>query len=224
MLLSFDAARKHLHDKGVQGEMATDTAPAPSGRLGLESLHVADGVILDLPRYRDTVLTLPFQTVRVGPLAFHGIAPCENPTLADWITARYPHARPRMTFFRQSPAGQVEPNFIHTDRDMGDWSGILYLTAHPLVGDGTSFYRDRLTGATASTAQTAAELLEEGATWRDRERWQEWARVKAQPNRLVLFPATLFHSRAIFENYGTGDDARLIQLVFGTGSLDRGTP
>jgi hypothetical protein len=204
--------------------MATDTTPAPSARLGLDALQIADGVIADLPAYRAAVLALPFQTVMVGPLAFHGIAPCADATLADWITARYPHARPHMTFFRQSPAGQVEPNFIHTDRDMGDWSGILYLTAHPLVGDGTSFWRDRTTGATASTATTAADLLAEGVTWRERDRWDEWARVKAQPNRLVLFPGSLFHSRAIFENYGTGDEARVIQLVFGTGSLNRRRP
>jgi hypothetical protein len=204
--------------------MATDTTPAPTGRLGLDALQIADGVIPDLPTYRDAVLALPFQTVMVGPLPFHGIAPCEDPTLADWITARYPDAQPRMTFFRQSPAGQVEPNFLHTDRDMGDWSGILYLTAHPLIGDGTAFWRDRITGATASTATTAADLFAEGVTWRDPDRWEEWARVKAQPNRLVLFPAPLFHSRAIFENYGTGDEARLIQLVFGTGSLQRRTP
>lgn len=224
MLLDFDAARKHLHEKGVRGTMATDTQAAPSARLGLEALQLADGVIPDLPAYRARVLALPFQTVMVGPVPFHGIAPCGDPTLSDWITARYPQARPRMTFFRQSPAGQVEPNFLHTDRDMGDWSGILYLTAHPIVGDGTTFWRDRLTGATASTATTAEALREEGATWRDADRWDEWARVKAKPNRLVLFPATLYHSRAIFENYGTGDEARLIQLVFGTGSLDRGHP
>ena len=224
MLLSFDEGKKHVQDKGVRGQMATDTRPAPSARLGLEALQLADDVIPDFPAYRAAVLALPFETVLVGPAAFHGIAPCDDPTLADWITARYPRARPRLTFFRQSPAGQLHPNFIHPDRHLGDWSAILYLTAHPMVGDGTTFWRDRLTGATASTATTAEALREEGATWREADRWDEWARVKAKPNRLVLFPAPLFHSRAIFENYGESHDARLIQLVFGTGSLNRGTP
>jgi hypothetical protein len=221
-MLTFDAARLYLNDKGVQGQMATDTTPAPSARLGRSVLYVADDVIGDLAAYRAAVQTLPFQTVLVGPVPFHGIAPCADPTLATWITAHYPLARPRMTFFRQSPAGQVEPNFIHTDRDMGDWSGILYLTAHPAPGDGTIFWRDRITGATASTATTADDLLAEGITWSERNRWEEWARIEARPNRLVLFPATLIHSRAIFENYGYGADARLIQLMFGTGSLEQG--
>lgn len=222
-MLTFDDARHFLHDKGMRGAMATDTAPAPSDQLGRQALYVTDDVVRDLPAYRAAVLALPFQTVTVGPLAFHGIAPCADPMLASWITARYPRARPRMTFFRQSPAGQGEPNFIHTDRDMGDWSGIFYLTAHPAPGDGTIFWRDRITGATASTARTAADLVEEAVTWRERDRWEEWARIEARPGRLVLFPAPLFHSRAIFENYGTGDDARLIQLVFGTGSLEQET-
>lgn len=47
------------------------------------------------------------------------------------------------------------------------------------------------------------------------------AEAWAAAGRLLLFPAPCFHSRAILENYGTaGDDARLIQLVFGTGSLE----
>src|SRR5215831_19346166 len=146
LAMTFEEARAHLHGKAERRALATDTAPAPTGHLGLEHLHIADGVIADLDAYRAAVLAVPFQTVTVGPLAFHGIAECTDPELIAWITLHYPHAQPRMTFFRQSPAGQVEPNFIHTDRDMGDWSGILYLTAHPLIGDGTAFYRDRETG------------------------------------------------------------------------------
>ena len=38
---------------------------------------------------------------------------------------------PTLNFVRQSPAGQVEPNFIHTDADMGDWTALYYLTADP---------------------------------------------------------------------------------------------
>jgi len=219
---TFDEARALLQDKAARGQLATDTAPAVSGHLGLDALHIADGVIGDLEAYRAAVLASSFQTVTVGPLAFHGIAECTDPELIAWITLHYPHAQPRMTFVRQSPAGQVEPHFIHTDRDMGDWSGILYLTAQPAIGDGTSFWRDRETGATASTATSAAALCAEAITWQQPDRWDVWATVKAQPNRLVLFPSTLFHSRAIFDNYGRGEDARLIQVIFGTGSLHRG--
>jgi hypothetical protein len=44
--------------------------------------------------------------------------------------------------------------------------------------------------------------------------WTETRLVLGRFNRLLIFDAALPHSRAIFENYGEGDDARLIQVIF----------
>jgi hypothetical protein len=184
-------------------------------------VRVHDGVLADFHAYAHAARGRPFESVTRGATTFHGIAPCEDSTLPDWIRAHYPRAVPTLSFYRQSPAGQVEPNFIHTDRDMGDWTAIFYLTVDPPPEDGTTFWRDRDTGATASTATTEADAAAEWPTWRDADRWEPWHTVDAAPNRLLLFPAPLFHSRAIVDNYGTaGRDARLVQVVFGTGPLD----
>lgn len=193
--------------------------PAPRPDLDVAAIHVHDAV---LPAdYAVWARARRFGSVAIGPAVFDGLAPCDDDTLPAWIRAHYPHAQPTLTFFRQSPAGQVEPNYIHTDRDMGDWTAILYLTAEPRLHDGTRFWRHRDTGATASTATTDAEFKAEWAAWRDLAQWEPWHTVPAAPGRLVVFPAPCFHSRAIFENYGTaGADARLLQLVFGTGSLE----
>jgi hypothetical protein len=195
--------------------------PAASSHVGAGALRVHDGVLGHFHAYAAAARALPFRSVPVGAALFHGIAPCEDATLLDWIRATYPHAVPTISFYRQSPAGQVEPNYLHTDRDMGDWTAIFYLTVDPPPEDGTTFWRDRDTGATASTATTEADFLAEWPTWREGDRWEPWHTVDAAPNRLVLFPAPLFHSRAIVDNYGTaGRDARLIQVVFGTGTLE----
>ena len=221
MTADFATVLADLQRKVAAAQTPTASRPAPSTHMGLGALRVHDGVLADLHAYAATVRALPFRTVAVGAATFHGIAPCEHPTMPDWIRAHYPHAVPTITFFRQSPAGQVEPNYLHTDRDMGDWTGIFYLTADPPPDDGTTFWRDRETGATASIATTEAEFLAEWPTWRDGDRWEIWHTVDAAPNRLLLFPAPLFHSRTIVENYGTaGTDARLIQVVFGTGTLE----
>jgi hypothetical protein len=187
--------------------------------VGLEALRVHDAV---LPAdYRQFARARAFGSVTIGAATFHGIAACVDHTLVHWIQARYPQARPTLTFFRESPAGQLEPNYVHTDRDMGDWTAILYLTDDPRPADGTRFWRHRRTGATASTATTEADFRAEWQEWRDLSRWDPWHTVLAAPSRLLLFPAPCFHSRAILENYGTaGQDARLVQLVFGTGSLE----
>jgi hypothetical protein len=198
---------------------APDGLPATRAVFTADTVQVYDDVLADPDAYRARAVALPFQSITVGAATFHGIAPCEDPTLLQWIVQRHPHARPGLTFFRRSPLGQVEPNFIHTDRDMGDWTAILYLNPDPLAGDGTTFWRHRRTGAMASTADGEAELLSEWQAWRDRSLWKPWRTVEARFNRLVLFPAPLFHSRALPDNYGGLDDARLIQLVFGRGSI-----
>jgi hypothetical protein len=169
---------------------------------------VHDAVVADPIGYRQRALAHAFGSVDVGHAVFHGIAPTTDATLPAWIAARYPSLVPTLTFFRQSPIDQVEPNDLHTDDDMGDWTAVLYLTPDPPVEDGTSFWRHRVSGAI-----TGAGLM--GDAGRDREGWERWYHVPARFNRCVLFGAPYVHSRALEANYGEGDDARLIQVVCG---------
>lgn len=119
-----------------------------------------------------------------------------------------------LSFFRKSPLGQEEPHFIHTDIDMGDWSAILYLNPDPPEGDGTSFWTHTASGAIESLIPH--ERSEEGRTAIG---WELRQHVQARFNRLVIFPSSFFHSRAIPENWGEGDEARLTQITFGRGDI-----
>lgn len=199
---------------GVDATYVRSAADAPDGRV-----IVLDAVLPDVAAYRAAALAQPFESHTFGDATFHGIGTRVDTQLPDLIAARYPHVTPTLSFFRKSPRHQVEPNYIHTDRDMGEWTAILYLTQHPPAADGTTFWQHRATGARASTATTPEALQAEWRAWRDRSQWEPWTTVAAKENRLVLFPAACFHSRAIHENYGGGDRARLIQIVFGTGGL-----
>lgn len=203
-----------------RGYQAVETTYQAAVTPAMSAIRVDDDVLPDFPAYVAGTRGQVFSSVEPSPGAvFHGIAPAVSDALPQWIAARYPALTPTKTFVRQSPAGQAEPNFIHTDRDMGDWTAIAYLTEAPPDGDGTTFWRWRETGAIASTATTGEALLEEWLAWRDGAQWERWHTVPARPNRVVLFPACYFHSRALPANYGTGDTARLIQVVFGTGGL-----
>lgn len=181
---------------------------------------VFDGVLDDAIAYRQRALAREFGSVDVGAV-FHGIAMAgDDWTLPNWVTARFPHLHPTLTFFRRSPLGQVEPNNRHDDTDMGEFSGILYLTHQPPPDDGTKFWRRKDTGAVATTfGATSVEKLPEVLLWRDDDVWEPWYTVAAVFNRLVLFPSAYFHSRAIVENYGEGESARLIQVLFGSGMV-----
>lgn len=186
----------------------------------MTALTVVDDVLPDFAAYVAAARAQPLGPVETAPgVTFHGLAPAPDQTLPAWIAARWPALTPTTTFLRQGPAGQVEPHLIHTDRDMGDWTAIAYLTEQPPAGDGTTFYRWTATGAIMSLATTGEALLEEWQAWRDPAPWTPWQTVPARPNRVVLFPSCYFHSRALPENYGQGDTARLIQVVFGTGGL-----
>lgn len=182
-------------------------------------MDVFDDVLPDPMGYRQSILTRPFVDVPIGPVTFHGIGFGCDGTLPSYLTSRYAGLTPHTSFCRQSPEGQAEPNFIHTDLDMGDWTAILYLTPDPPAGDGTTFWKHRKTGLVASPALTQDERIAEAEYWRQTKAWEPWATVEAKFNRLVVFPSGLFHSRALADNYGRGEDARLIQVVFGTGDF-----
>ena len=183
--------------------------------------QVIDDVLPDIDAYVEATRRQAFATVEpVAGRIFHGIGRPVDLRLLYWIAVDRPRLMPTMTFLRQSPKAQVEPHFVHTDLDMGEWTGLFYLNPTPAPGDGTVFYRWRRTGEVQSTVEPgSAAQRDEVAAWSDAEQWEEWHRVAARCNRLVLFPARYFHSRAIPENYGEGDDARLLQVVFGTGKL-----
>ena len=177
-------------------------------------IRVHDDVLPDPMAYRAMALQQRFQAVQDGAVTFQRMAPCANPALMLWIVQRYPQLTPTLTFFRQGARDQPEPHYIHTDASMGEWTGILYLTPDPPDGDGTACWRSKDTGWVRGLA-----VEHDAAHWFDEAKWDRWHLVEAKFNRLVLFQARLYHSRAIRENYGRGDEARLTQNTFGVGSL-----
>lgn len=183
---------------------------------------VLDDVLDDPVAYRQRALAREFKSIELTPdVVFHGIAVCgDELTLPHEIRRRY-GLDSSVSFFRQSPDGQGEPNFIHTDLDMGEWTAILYLTPDPPDGDGTAFWRHTPTGQVFTiSGPTSMANLDELAAWRDRDQWECWHQVPAKFNRVVLFPGSYYHSRALYENYGTmGETARLIQVLFGVGEV-----
>jgi hypothetical protein len=179
--------------------------------------RVFDDVMPDPLTYRAAALALPFGDLTAGPVTFHGMVAIGPNPVSALLEAEL-GLRTTFAAFRLSPEGQEEPHYIHTDRDMGDWTAIYYLNPDPPAGDGTTFWRSRVTGATQSAADGEA-LLEEWLAWRDQDQWEPWQTVAAVFNRLLLFPSAYFHSRALAGNWGHGPEARLIQLAFGTGDL-----
>lgn len=169
-------------------------------------IAVYDDVLARPDRYRQWALQQPFGSHQLGPDLWRGIAPVSDPTLAIHLARRMARARVDLTFLRKSPEGQPEPNFIHSDAGMGEWTAILYLNPHPPAEDGTTFWREKASGDTFGEAE-GRDLSP--------ELWEPWHHVEGRFNRLLVFKSLLFHSRALLANFGAGDEARLIQVAFG---------
>jgi hypothetical protein len=178
-------------------------------------VQVIDDVLEGIETYRAQAMRAAFADVPQGPIIWRGIADPPSAVIPEWIATHFPGVVPELTFLRRSPAGQPEPHFIHCDKSMGQWTALLYLTERPAPGDGTTFWRNKATDQIANQTETLEAYLEEGATWNDVSQWAPWYHVPATCNRLVMFPAAHFHSRALAANYGNDDSARLIQVTFG---------
>jgi hypothetical protein len=152
-------------------------------------IEILDNVLPDPTAYLAEVRRLSFKSLTFGPDTFRGIAPSHRGDV-DQVAESETGAAAILSFFRRSPAGQVEPNYIHSDEAMGAFTGIYYMNPEPAEGDGTAFWE------------------------RDGDGWKMARLVPAKFNRLLLFSAELHHSRALFDNYGEGDGARLVQVIF----------
>lgn len=170
-------------------------------------LQVYDNVLGDPEDYRAWALAQPFETIVTADEHWHGMSVLRDDTLSRIVADRLAGAQTRLTFFRKSPRGQMEPNFIHSDEGMGQWTAILYLNPTPAEGDGTVFWRYKPDQSITGSAR---------ALDKDPSLWEPWHSVPAKLGRLLIFDSTHYHSRAIEENYGETDaDARLIQVAFG---------
>lgn len=119
--------------------------------------------------------------------------------------------------FRSTIAGDQRERDVHIDATQ--LSAVIYLnTAAQCAGRiGTCFWRHRPTGLLAAPSDPAERqrLVREqfGPDSNDKSKWELQMQVPMQPNRLVLFAASLFHSPhdEFGHDLATG---RLIQVYF----------
>ena len=149
---------------------------------------VFDDVLKDPRSYVNDILEGGFDDIMDGVNTFRGIQPRgDNDEFSEFIKMIFPEYKINFNFIRKSPLNQPEPNFIHSDEMMGDITLILYLNEEHPAEDGTTIYDDNQNPI---------------------------CRVYAKFNRMLAFDSDMLHSRNIFENFGEGDDARLIQVMF----------
>lgn len=151
------------------------------------NLILFDNVLANPDKYVQEILKGDFIDVPDGDKVFKGIQPRSGDAFERYVLANLPGFEVAYNFVRKSPLNQVEPNFIHTDEMMGSVTALLYLSKEHPKEDGTTFYEE----------DGSKSLI-----------------VHSKFNRAVIFDADVRHSRNIFENFGEGDSARLVQVIF----------
>lgn len=152
------------------------------------NLITFDNIIKDPISYVSDIHLHGFQDVADGDNVFKNIQPRDaNDEFAVYCRELFNGYKVAFNFVRKSPEGQKEPNFIHTDEMMGDLTCILYLNEQSPNADGTTIY--------------------------DNDEKPIFT-MYSKFNRMIAFSSVLPHSRNIFENFGQGENARLVQVIF----------
>ena len=150
------------------------------------NVGIYNNVIKNVDSYKKDILKKGFEDILLGEDTFKNVQARGRDELVDFLLIKYPNYSPDLNFARRSPIYQDEPNYIHTDEMMGDLTAILYLNEKHPEEDGTTLYY----------------------------KGKKSCILKATYKRLVVFPSDLYHSRNIFDNYGSAENARLIQVCF----------
>jgi hypothetical protein len=152
------------------------------------NILIYDKIIEDVDAYVSDIHNGSFEDISDGVNTFKNIQIRDNADefskLVLFLFGGYNIA---FNFVRKSPLNQEEPNFIHSDKMMGDITCILYLNKEHPDNDGTTIY--------------------------DKDN-KPMVVAYSKYNRMIAFNSFDLHSRNIFENFGNDNDSRLVQVIF----------
>jgi len=152
------------------------------------SVFIYDKVIEDVDAYVADIQNGSFEDISDGVNTFKNIQIRDNiDEFAKLILFLFSGYNIAFNFVIKSPFNQDEPNFIHSDEMMGDITCILYLNKEHPENDGTTIY--------------------------DKDK-KPMLVAYSKYNRMITFNSNELHSRNIFENFGSDNDARLVQVIF----------
>ena len=137
--------------------------------------------------YTKNILDNGFYDFKDGDNVFKNVCLRDKDEFYDFLINQYPKYNISLNFVRQSPLGQSEPNYIHTDEMMGELTAILYLNKTHPENYGTTLYKESYSVKSVFTAEY---------------------------NSVLVFESKILHSRNREKNFGKDDDSRLVQVAF----------
>lgn len=123
---------------------------------------------------------------------------------------------PSSMFFRITNPS-MEHALIHSDREYGENTAIVYLSKNDSANSGTAFYKHRETGWTEMPPLDV--LMNRPDFWKLRQQmldasekdWEQYNFVEGKYNRCLVFDAPKIHCRIPKVGYGQSDsDSRMV--------------
>lgn len=193
------------------------------------SLQVVENFLPNFYYWRDWALSLEYSKQTYKGESYSNVS-------SDW--GRFPKAEldatlnvtseSTLSFLRYNTAneGSVTTPFIHSDLniDGAQWASVLYLSTpeqDAANSSGTAFWRHKATGLRSMPGDPALlqfngitndtiELINQDGY--DESAWKLEGFVSMKSNRLVVYPASIFHSR--YPNLSFGEDAKTGRLIW----------
>lgn len=123
---------------------------------------------------------------------------------------------PNLSFFKISTEDDNH-RLIHSDRNDGSFTSIIYLSEHEDLTSGTGFYSHNETGLyempTLQEMNESGNLTKWDEDMHDESKWSQVDFVSGKFGRILIFTAPLFHGRLPFQGIGTTEEnARMIHV------------
>ena len=198
---------------------------ADSRSSSRDAIQIVDNFVADPVRVRQSALESGFGSWRpkkgeVGSSIYDGMSFWGDhaPLLRSLTSAVGSSVYPNSMFFRVTNV-DTEGAYVHSDREAGDYTAIVYLSNHEDDGSGTGFFKHRSSGLASmpsfSELRANPQFLDQlkvemvsGAP----EHWEMLHFVPGRFNRALIFDAPLFHSR--IPKHGFGDSPESGRMVW----------
>jgi len=183
--------------------------------------------LLDPEAERSAALKARYKKVKRNGVGYRGICRTkDDPSLFKIsILLKKTVDRESVVMWRRYKENEESETYIHTDSDIADYTGILYLTKPSECQGGTAFWTHKETNwafhptkkeladhGLDDNAETFHRLYLEG--FKD-EAWKMNYYCPMEFNKLILFPSGMFHSRFPKKSFGTElGNCRLIKVFF----------
>jgi hypothetical protein len=191
--------------------------------MGADMIRVIDNFLSDPEAVRQSALRAGFGTWRpnkgdIGAEFYDGVSFWgSHSTLFRALHEHFGPLVPSSMFFRITNPS-MEDALIHSDREYGDVTSIVYLSNAP--GSGTAFYRHKETGMTEMPSlddllkRPDFQNLRQQMLDASEDDWEVYEFVAGKVNRCLTFDAPKIHCRIPKNGFGaTEDDSRMVWVA-----------